>query len=80
MRVILVHHTGVSEVSIHALRFQRAMPMRRTSAALAGAVSIHALRFQRAMRHHGLRGRIAAWFQSTPSVSRGRCVACVLST
>ena len=36
-------------------------------------VSIHALRFQRAMPGTGAAGEPITWFQSTPSVSRGRC-------
>ena len=36
-------------------------------------VSIHALRFQRAMQLPASRGDVALLFQSTPSVSRGRC-------
>ena len=39
----------------------------------ACTVSIHALRFQRAMRDRHTLGRRFRTFQSTPSVSRGRC-------
>ncbi len=41
----------------------------------ACTVSIHALRFQRAMRDRHTLGRRFRTFQSTPSVSRGRCQA-----
>ena len=110
----------LGKVSIHALRFQRAMPKARTQCVAytkfqstpsvsrgrcitgwpraakarrfnprppfpegdAGSshlgaqiqdVSIHALRFQRAMPGTGAAGEPITWFQSTPSVSRGRC-------
>ncbi len=83
-------------VSIHALRFQRAMrhrhrhwlpwqgfnprpPFPEGDAEGENAmcrlyeVSIHALRFQRAMHHWLAKSGQGATFQSTPSVSRGRC-------
>ena len=60
-------------VSIHALRFQRAMHRGRQRQEWRRAVSIHALRFQRAMRQKGAKQRGLDQFQSTPSVSRGRC-------
>ena len=86
-------------VSIHALRFQRAMrhrhrhwlpwqgfnprpPFPEGDAEGENAmcrlyeVSIHALRFQRAMHHWLAKSGQGATFQSTPSVSRGRCSAC----
>ena len=63
-------------VSIHALRFQRAM-RRGPRGHLAGQdVSIHALRFQRAMHDSGGDQHHELEFQSTPSVSRGRCYSC----
>ncbi len=37
------------------------------------AVSIHALRFQRAMHNEETKQLAELMFQSTPSVSRGRC-------
>ena len=64
------------DVSIHALRFQRAMPPGRQWPGVWRLVSIHALRFQRAMLQ--MTAQVLAWavmFQSTPSVSRGRCDA-----
>ena len=64
------HHR---RVSIHALRFQRAMPLQCDEYTAHRPVSIHALRFQRAMRYgRGHKIKLAG-FQSTPSVSRGRC-------
>ena len=61
-------------VSIHALRFQRAMLGNVASSSRSDTVSIHALRFQRAMQHECRRRIDTCRFQSTPSVSRGRCI------
>ena len=60
-------------VSIHALRFQRAMRLHRRRDHDGDAVSIHALRFQRAMPKARTQCVAYTKFQSTPSVSRGRC-------
>ena len=60
-------------VSIHALRFQRAMPPGCFRNVRLLDVSIHALRFQRAMHCLNDFWAYQAKFQSTPSVSRGRC-------
>ena len=61
-------------VSIHALRFQRAMRILTDTAEAGISVSIHALRFQKAMPPRRILASAPPKFQSTPSVSRGRCL------